>query len=599
MTDREMEDNSSGISYATWQDRQLAMILARTADLLRELRAGTASASRNEDLSRELGKAAALLELREAELRQAVDDAQFWQARSAALDRQLERQTSDEKELRARHRELQEIEKELRAGLQRLQNEVARLTAIESNYATETQILNARANASANETANLRRLAHDLQNSLSWKITAPLRFLTKPFFKAAAPKASLPAVTMPGPEIPRQEAAAAPAPVAEREPPFSTQLAGFVESLLPELRRAQSIAIIPCAIPFSSTLNQRPISCARYLADRGATVVYVAWQWFPDEPVPQPGEEVYPRVFHLPLYALLNHAESIALASHVKSTYFCTLPSPSLVELVRPLRAAGYHIHYDIMDDWEGFHRGGEAPWFSAPVEQEIVILADTVTAVSEKLVQKFDHLRSDIALVRNGYQPAAMGCEQFVSARTPLERPKVVGYFGHFSDAWFDWDAVIHAAKTLPDVQFELIGWAVSEPTRQKLAGLSNIRLPGIVPQKELHRYARKWWLGIIPFQSTQVSAAVDPLKIYEYLHLGLPSVVTGISGIAKFPLVRYAEGKDQFVEAIRQVTARPDEKRLGEVAEFLKECVWDERFARMVRVMGEVSGLASLYAR
>src|SRR5262249_32278957 len=148
-------------------------------------------------------------------------------------------------------------------------------------------------------------------------------------------------------------------------------------------------------------------------------------------------------VFHLPLYAFLNHAESIAAASHAKSTYFCTLPSPSLVDVVRPLRAAGYHIHYDLMDDWEGFHRGGEAPWFSAPVEQEIVITADTVTAVSEKLVQKFDHLRSDIVLVRNGYQPAAMGCEQFAAARTSLENPKVVGYFGHFSDAWFDWDAV------------------------------------------------------------------------------------------------------------------------------------------------------------
>ncbi len=596
MTDREMEDNS-GISYATWQDRQLAVILARTADLLRELRAGATSAGRTEDLSRELGKAAALLELREAELRQAVDDAQFWQARSAALDRQLERQSADEQELRARNRELQEIEKELRAGQQRLQKEVARLAAIESNYATEAQMLNARASASANEAANLRRLANDLQSSLSWKITAPLRFLTKPFFKARAPKDSA-AATILAPEIPRQGIAAT-GPVAEAEPAFSTRLAGFVDSLLPELRRAQSIAIIPCAIPFSSTLNQRPISCARYLADQGATVVYVAWQWFPDELVPQAGEEVYPRVFHLPIYAFLNHADSLAAASHAKSTYFCTLPSPSLVEVVRPLRAAGYHIHYDLMDDWEGFHRGGEAPWFSAPVEQEIVITADTVTAVSEKLVQKFDHLRSDIVLVRNGYQPAAMGCEQFAAARMPLESPKVVGYFGHFSDAWFDWDAVIHAAKTMPDVQFELIGWAISEATRQRLAGLSNIRMPGIVPQKELHRYARKWWLGIIPFQATQVSAAVDPLKIYEYLHLGLPSVVTGISGIAEFPLVRYAQGKDQFVEAIRQVTARPKEEYLGEVAEFLKDCVWDERFAKMVHVMGEAVGLASLYAR
>jgi len=588
-----MEDTDSGISYATWQDRQLALILARTGELLRELRAaneakagggGEAAAGRNEALSRELERLSRLLESREIELRKAQSDAQFWQARAAATDRQHGQQSA--------------IEKDLRANQQHLQDEVARLSALESSYAAEVQTLTTRANSLSLEVNNLRRLTTDLQSSLSWKITAPLRFLTRPFFRAMSPKSAPPA---PLPEAPRQEIAAAvasapAAPVAE-EP--KDRFAKLMESILPELRRASSIAIIPCAIPFSSTLNQRPISCARYLADRGTTVLYVAWQWSPDEAVPQAGEEVYPRVFHLPLYAFLNHVESIAAASYAKSSYFCTLPSPSLVDVVRPLRAAGYHIHYDIMDDWEGFHRGGEAPWFSAPVEQEIVNISDTVTAVSEKLVRKFSHLRSDIALVRNGYLPSALGCEQFLAAHTPLAGRKTVGYFGHFSDAWFDWDAVIHAAKTLPDVDFELIGWAVSEPTRRRLEGLANLRLVGIVPQKELHRYARKWWLGIIPFQATQVSEAVDPLKIYEYLHLGLPSVVTGIPGIAQFPLVQFVRGKESFAAAIQGINTRPDEQLLSETAEFLKDCVWEERFAKITAMIAEGAGLASLYQR
>jgi hypothetical protein len=328
-------------------------------------------------------------------------------------------------------------------------------------------------------------------------------------------------------------------------------------------------------------------------------VLYVAWQWFPDEAIPQAGEEVYPGVFHIPLYAFQGNVESIAAASHGKSTYLCTLPSPGLVEMVRPLRAAGYHIHYDIMDDWEGFHSGGEAPWFSAAVEHEMVILADTVTAVSDKLAQKFDHLRSDIAVVRNGYQPSALASEQFIAARTPLEGPKVVGYFGHFSDAWFDWDTVIYAAQKLPDIEFELIGWAVSEPTRIRLNEVPNIRLVGIVPQKDLHRYARKWWAGMIPFRPSAVSAAVDPLKIYEYLHLGLNTVVTGISGIAGYPLVQFADDAEAFVSALHKLPDRPDERSLSEVAEFLKACVWEERFAKLDRMIRETAGLAFLYAR
>src|SRR4029077_18073323 len=100
---------------------------------------------------------------------------------------------------------------------------------------------------------------------------------------------------------------------------------------------------------------------------------------------------------------------------------------------------------------------------------------------------------------------------------------------------------------------------WAVSERTRKWLDQIPNIRLVGIVPQNELHRYARNWWAAMIPFQPSSVSAAVDPLKIYEYLHLGLPTAVTGISGIANCPLVQYANDREGFVAALGEITERP----------------------------------------
>jgi glycosyltransferase involved in cell wall biosynthesis len=277
----------------------------------------------------------------------------------------------------------------------------------------------------------------------------------------------------------------------------------------------------------------------------------------------------------------------------------CTLPSAGLVRGASLLRAAGFHIHYDVMDDWEGFHQGGEAPWFSAAVERELVILSDSVTTVSDRLAEKFHHLRSDIAVLRNGYAPAAMACEQFAAARAPLAHPKTIGYFGHFSDAWFDWDTVAYAAGERPEAHFEMIGWGLSDATRMRLAEYPNIRFVGVVPQKELHNYARKWWGGMIPFAPSELSAAVDPLKIYEYLHLGLPSVVTGISGIAAYPLVHYARNREEFVAAIDSIEGRPGENTLTATARFLEECVWEARLAKLGRLMEQPSGLRSLYAR
>jgi len=49
------------------------------------------------------------------------------------------------------------------------------------------------------EAADLRRLVAELQSSLSWRITAPLRFIAKPLFRARAPKTVPPAKINSGP----------------------------------------------------------------------------------------------------------------------------------------------------------------------------------------------------------------------------------------------------------------------------------------------------------------------------------------------------------------------------------------------------------------
>jgi glycosyltransferase involved in cell wall biosynthesis len=551
------------------------------------------------------------LTMREAALRAEVE---LWQAKAADLGKQLEEQARIETALRAAGQRLQEAhEAELAAreavlgshaqywqaksvelGKQldeQRQETMRKLRTLEENSASEIRTLTARAAASASEAANLRRLTTDLLRSRSWKITAPLRFLSKPLFTA-----------------PVQQAVSACSSISSStpDPPESVNPSNPLAPVLAELRRAQSIAIVPCAVPFTSTANQRPIGCAKYLADHGSTVLYVAWQWSPGEELPPDGQELYPRIFHLSLSTFQANLDAIASASGPQSSalspqppiYLCSLPSAALVEAVRPLRAGGYHIHYDIMDDWEEFQRVGEAPWYSASVEREMVVLADTVTAVSDRLAQKFAHLRSDIVVVRNGYDPTVLGCRQFVAARSPLERPKVVGYFGHLSDAWFDWETVLQAARKLPDVEFELIGYGLSDRSRARLGDFRNIRFVGLVSQNDLHRYARKWWAGMIPFRPSTLSAAVDPLKIYEYLHFGLPTVVTGVSGIAAYPLVHFATDPSSFLSALDQVQDRPGEPILSEVADFLRTCVWEQRLAELNSLLGQPAGLASLYA-
>jgi glycosyltransferase involved in cell wall biosynthesis len=165
-------------------------------------------------------------------------------------------------------------------------------------------------------------------------------------------------------------------------------------------------------------------------------------------------------------------------------------------------------------------------------------------------------------------------------------------------SDAWFDWDTLFDAAGKLKNVDFELIGYGISERSLARLAQFSNIRFAGLVPQGDLHIYAQKWWAGIIPFQPSTLSAAVDPLKVYEYLHLGLPVVTTGIPGIGSYPMVRFARDSSSFASALEEIQERPGAELLAQTETFLRSCTWDERLGQLSNIMAQKVGFRLLYA-
>ncbi len=60
-------------------------------------------------------------------------------------------------------------------------------------------------------------------------------------------------------------------------------------------------------------------------------------------------------------------------------------------------------------------------------------------------------------------------------------------------------------------------------------LRSIPNIHLTGRLPHAELADHAAHWNVAIIPLQE-EICESVDLLKVYEYLALGKPVVVTGM---------------------------------------------------------------------
>ena len=346
--------------------------------------------------------------------------------------------------------------------------------------------------------------------------------------------------------------------------------------------RAQNdLFIITSTFPFDEFYNQRAINFSKFLSAQDFCVLYIAWRWSKSEEITGNCEEVYPNVFQVPVDYFVEHTDTITDFSHSNKWLIVEFPHPDFYPIMLRMKSLGYRVLYDLIDDWKEFHKVDQASWFQEEFEKAILLKADAVTAVSPPLIQKFSGLRPDIMLVRNGFSRELLGTKydgKIDSKSTCF----TVGYFGHLTESWFDWDFIFQIADARGDFSFEIIGYGESPFTREKISQFKNIHLIGKVHPSSLNQHVENWDVAIIPFMDGPLSESVDPIKIYEYMYFGLPVVVKGISHLSSFPYVKVCQDSMEAQNAISEFVRM---KRRQEIEpeildDFLKNCTWEERF-------------------
>ncbi|WP_282198845.1 glycosyltransferase [Collibacillus ludicampi] len=368
----------------------------------------------------------------------------------------------------------------------------------------------------------------------------------------------------------------------------SNTFLAIINTLVDRFNRGEisGIAVISAAFEFDELYNQRTINLAKFLAKNNYGVLYVAWQWKPDELQSKGYQEVYRNIFQIPKFDFISQIDLLNLFSVVSDKlYFITIPDHGFYGTIRLVRELGFSLIYDILDDWEEFGRVDQAPWYNKEIEEAVLVTSDLVVAVSEPLKSKFTHLRTDIHVVGNGYDPLLLKHGD-ISLKEPTGENKIhVGYFGHLTESWFDWDLVFNIVENNSNMVFHLIGYGASNEIQQEIRKKPNIRFYGKVPPNELHKYVKHWHIGIIPFIDSKLSQAVDPIKVYEYMFFGLPTIVTGIEHIKDYPGVFYCGNRMLVADAIKNMYAQTiREKRLNpERIAFLASTTWDARFRKL----------------
>ena len=143
-------------------------------------------------------------------------------------------------------------------------------------------------------------------------------------------------------------------------------------------------------------------------------------------------------------------------------------------------------------------------------------------------------------------YLPQGVSWEHFAQAPLEPQGKPVLGFFGLMAE-WLDHELIVALARLKPDWTLRFIG--AQRFVHPDLAAQPNVELLPAAPFSALPQMVGDWSAAWIPFELSELTRGVNPLKLREYLAAGLPTHSTPLP-----ESVEAARGADIFVTADAQ---------------------------------------------
>jgi glycosyltransferase involved in cell wall biosynthesis len=280
-------------------------------------------------------------------------------------------------------------------------------------------------------------------------------------------------------------------------------------------------------------MKQRPQYLLEALAAAGHEV------WFVDPRLGEPrraGDRV-----HLVPSIRPTPASGVILYTHFA-------PTQTLID-----RFADRVVVYDLLDDLAIYEPNEEG----MPVErtvrhhhQPLVQDADVVIVSNPVLAERHRAEREDLLVVENGVDLARFTPD---GPTASMPNGPVVGYHGALAP-WLDFELIDSVARLRPDLSFVFVGPVDPEVKGQaaKLAELPNVTLLPAQSSLAIAEYVRGFDVGILPFVVDEMTEAVTPLKMYEYLASEVPMVASPLPACVALTSVLTASDAPGFSAAI-----------------------------------------------
>jgi glycosyltransferase involved in cell wall biosynthesis len=260
---------------------------------------------------------------------------------------------------------------------------------------------------------------------------------------------------------------------------------------------------------------------------------------------------------------------------------------PFWAELGRELaRRLDIPLVYDRIDLHVGFPG---VPARIETVEARLIREADLVCATAGLLAERPREVSPQVLLLPNGVDLAAFPAP---AAVRQTGSPVVVGYVGALGP-WFDVEAVEAAGRAFPDWRFRLAG-QVEDPEVAALAGLPNLETVGEIPFADVPSFLAGLDVALVPFRDLPLTRAVDPVKLYEALAMGLPVVARRLPETERWaePLVYLYDDPAGFVRQMRRAVEQRSPELARERRRVAEGESWDRRAAGLLRAVAALGG-------
>lgn len=249
------------------------------------------------------------------------------------------------------------------------------------------------------------------------------------------------------------------------------------------------------------------------------------------------------------------------------------------------LGRVAWPVLYDVTDDWLAASTPPRELSRRRAREADLLRESAAVVVCSPGLAATRGASR-DVVVVPNG-----VDVDHF---RAPVARPSdlpaspVAVYVGTLHEDRLDVALCVELAEHLPHVQLALVGPSSLKKSSLRLLGdQPNVHLLGPRPYVDVPGYLQHADVLVVPHVASPFTESLDPIKAYECMAVGTPTVATAVAGFRELAGRVDVAARDEFVAAVAAALDRPSTADAGD-----DPPSWRARALRFAEVLDGVAG-------